>query len=185
VMAVAPVHLHHHGAGMGTIGLIIGAHIAAMYLPSPVTGWLTDAVGARVVAGVGALLLLAAGTAAAAAGSGRVGVIAALLLLGVGWNAGLIGGTALLRDARVSPSLRTRAEGLGELGMGAAAAAGGSGAGLLLAGGGFGLLGLVAAAPCLLLLATVAVGGAEARQDHRRLPREPGDGHLGGRTAGY
>jgi MFS family permease len=185
VMAVAPVHLHDHDASMGTIGLIVGAHIAAMYLPSPVTGWLADAVGARVVAGVGALLLLAAGTVAAAAGSGRVGVIAALLLLGVGWNAGLIGGTALLRDAPVSPSLRTRAEGLGELGMGAAAAAGGSGAGLLLAGGGFGLLGLVAAAPCLLLLATVAAGaGAGARQDHRRAPPEPGDGHLGGRTAG-
>jgi hypothetical protein len=86
-----------------------------------------------------------------------VGVIVALLLLGVGWNAGLIGGSALLRDAPVSLSLRTRAEGLGELGMGAAAAVGGSAAGLLLAGGGFGLLGLVAAAPCLLILAAVAI----------------------------
>jgi MFS family permease len=160
MMAVAPVHLHHHGAAMGTIGLIVGAHIAAMYLPSPLTGWLADAVGARVVAAAGALLLLAAGAVAAVAGSTRVGVIIALLLLGVGWNAGLIGGSALLRDAPVSPSLRTRAEGLGELGMGAAAAVGGSGAGLLLAGGGFGLLGLVAAAPCLLLLVAVAAGGS-------------------------
>jgi MFS family permease len=156
VMAVAPVHLHDHGAGMGTIGLMIGAHIAAMYLPSPVSGWLADTLGAHVVAGMGALLQLAAGTVAAVAGAGRPGTMAALLLLGVGWNAGLIGGSALLRDAQVSPSLRTRAEGLGELGMGAAAAAGGSGAGLLLATGGFGLLGLVAAAPCLLLLAAVA-----------------------------
>jgi MFS family permease len=159
VMAVAPVHLQHHGAGMGTIGMIIGAHIAAMYLPSPVTGWLADRFGARVVAGLGALLLLAAGAATAAPGSGHLGIMGALLLLGVGWNAGLIGGSALLRDAPVSPSLRTRAEGLGELGMGAAAAAGGSGAGLLLATGGFGLLGLVAAAPCLLLLAAVAATG--------------------------
>jgi MFS family permease len=159
VMAVAPVHLHDHGAGMGTIGLLISTHIAAMYLPSPVTGWLADAVGARVVAGMGALLLLAAGAVAAVAGSGRVGITGALLLLGVGWNAGLIGGSALLRDAPVSSSLRTRAEGLGELGMGAAAAAGGSGAGLLLATGGFGLLGLIAAAPCLLILAAVATTG--------------------------
>jgi MFS family permease len=159
VMAVAPVHLHDHGAGLGTIGLLISTHIAAMYLPSPVTGWLADAVGARVVAGLGALLLLAAGAVAAVAGSGRVGITGALLLLGVGWNAGLIGGSALLRDAPVSPSLRTRAEGLGELGMGAAAAAGGSGAGLLLATGGFGLLGLIAAAPCLLILAAVATTG--------------------------
>jgi MFS family permease len=152
VMAVAPVHLHDHGAGMGTIGLLISAHIAAMYLPSPVTGWLADALGGRVVAGMGALLLLAAG-AAAVAGSGRGGIVVALLLLGVGWNAGLIGGSTLLHDAAVSPSLRTRAEGLGELGMGAAAAVGGSGAGLLLANGGLALLGLVAAAPCLLVLA--------------------------------
>jgi MFS family permease len=159
VMAVTPVHLHDHDAGMGAIGLIVGAHIAAMYLPSPVTGWLSDTLGARVVAGAGALLLLAAGAVAATAGSGRAGIVGALLLLGVGWNAGLIGGSALLRDAPVSPPLRTRAEGLGELGMGAAAAAGGSGAGLLLAGGGFGLLGLVTAAPCLLLLAAVAAGG--------------------------
>ena len=156
VMAVAPVHLHDHGAAMGTIGLIVGAHIAAMYLPSPVTGWLADAVGARAVASLGALLLLAAGVVAAVAGSGRVGILVALLLLGMGWNAGLIGGSALLRDAPVTASLRTRAEGIGELGMGAAAAVGGSAAGLLLAGGGFGLLGLVAAAPCLLLLAAVA-----------------------------
>jgi predicted MFS family arabinose efflux permease len=158
VMAVAPVHLQHHGAGMGTIGLVISAHIAAMYLPSPVTGWLADRFGAHVVAGLGALLLLAAG-AAAGPGSGHLGIMGALLLLGVGWNAGLIGGSALLRDAPVSPSLRTRAEGLGELGMGAAAAAGGSGAGLLLAAGGFGLLGVAAAAPCLLLLSVLAAGG--------------------------
>jgi predicted MFS family arabinose efflux permease len=87
--------------------------------------------------------------------------VLALLLLGVGWNAGLIGGSALLRDARVPPSLRTRAEGLGELGMGAAAAAGGGVAGPLLAAGGLGLLGLVAAAPCLLLL-VVLVGNARS-----------------------
>jgi MFS family permease len=152
VMAVAPLHLHDHGAGMGTIGLLISAHIAAMYLSSPVTGWLSDTLGTPVVANMGALLL-AAGAAAAVAGSGRGGIMVALLLLGVGWNAGLIGGSTLLSDAAVSPSLRTRAEGLGELGMGAAVAVGGGGAGLLLATGSLELLGLVAAAPCLLVLA--------------------------------
>jgi hypothetical protein len=48
MMAVAPVHLQHHGAGIGTIGLIVSAHIAAMYLPSPVTaGWPTGSAPAR------------------------------------------------------------------------------------------------------------------------------------------
>jgi MFS family permease len=156
VMAVAPVHLHDHGAGMGMVGLMISAHIAAMYLPAPLTGWLADALGGRMVAGLGALLLLGAGGMAAMSGSDRAGIMGALLLLGMGWNAGLIGGSTLLRDAPVDPSLRTRAEGLGELGMGAAAAVGGGGAGLLLATGGFALLGPVAAAPCLLILAVVA-----------------------------
>jgi MFS family permease len=156
VMAVAPVHLHAHGAGTDLVGLVVSSHIAAMYLPSPVTGRLADAVGGAMVAAAGAVLLLAAGAAAALAGSGLVGTVVTLLLLGIGWNAGLIGGSALLREAPVQPSLRTRAEGIGELGMGAAAAVGGGGAGLLLANGGFGLLGLVAAAPCLLLLAALA-----------------------------
>jgi hypothetical protein len=94
----------------------------------------------------------------------------ALLLLGLGWNAGLIGGSTLLRDAPVSPPLRTRAEGLGELGMGAAAAAGGSGARLLLVAGGFGLVGVVAATPCLLLLAVLA---ATARRQASAHPAAP------------
>ena len=189
MMAVAPVHLHDHGAGMGTIGLLISAHIAAMYLPSPVTGWLADVLGGRVVAGMGALLLLAAGAAAAVAGSGRGGIVVALLLLGVGWNAGLIGGSTLLHDAAVSPSLRTRAEGLGELGMGAAAAVGGGGAGLLLATGGLALLGLVAAAPCLLVLAAAFRPEfpddirlhkrlVQAVRDRSRTPYEAGANHT-------
>jgi len=82
----------------------------------------------------------------------------------------------LPREAPISPSLRTRAEGLGELGMGAAAAAGGSGAGLLLATGGYGLLGLVAAAPCLLILAAVA--SSHKRQPGSVASARPGSGNT-------
>jgi MFS family permease len=168
VMAAAPVHLRLHGLGIGTIGPMISAHIAAMYLPSPLTGRLSDALGSRIVATGGALVLIGAGGAAATAPSSSAAVMGALLLLGVGWNAGFIGGTALLRDAPVSPSLRTRAEGIGELCMGVTAAAGSSGAGLLLASGGFPLLGLAAAAPCLLIL--VAVTGRRHRARRRTDP---------------
>jgi len=52
---------------------------------------------------------------------GNLAVMAALLLLGVGWNAGLTGDSTPLRGAPVDPSVPTRAEGLGELGMGAGA----------------------------------------------------------------
>jgi MFS family permease len=163
MMAVAPVHLHAHRVGMGLVGLMVSAHIAAMFLPSPVAGRLADTRGGGTVAGAGALLQLGAGGAALMAGSSRAGIMAALLLLGIGWNAGLIGGSALLRDAPVQPSQRVHAEGFGELGMGAAAAAGGGGAGYLLATGGYGLIGLAAVAPCLLVLAVVATAAMTAR----------------------
>jgi MFS family permease len=156
IMAVAPVQMHTHGAGLGMVGLMISAHIGAMYLPSPVTGALADRLGARPVASSAALLLLGAGTIGLVAGSGVVGTVIVLLLLGIGWNAGLIGGSALLREAPIEPSQQTWAEGLGELGMGAAAAVGGGSAGLVLGGGGFAVLCLVAAVPCLLLLVVIA-----------------------------
>lgn len=159
VMAVGPVHMHVHGAGLGLVGLVISIHIAAMFVPSPLAGWLSDVFGARVVVSLGALLLAGAGAVVVLAGSNTAGIVVALLLLGAGWNAGLIGGSTLLRGARLESALRTRAEGLGELGMGAAAAIGGGGAGLLLAAGGFALVGLAAATPCLLLLAVVGTAG--------------------------
>jgi MFS family permease len=163
MMAVAPVHLHVHGVGMGTVGLMVSAHIAAMYLPSPVAGWLADTRGGGTAAAAGALLQLGAGGVAVLAGTSRAGMLAALLLLGVGWNAGLVGGSALLRGAPVAPSQRVHAEGIGELGMGAAAAAGGGGAGFLLAAGGYAALGLAAAAPCLAVLTVAIATGVTAR----------------------
>jgi MFS family permease len=180
VMAVAPVHMHEHRFGMGMIGLVVSAHIAAMYLPSPLTGWLSDTLGGHTVAGAGALLQLAAGIAAAFAATDHVGIVVTLLLLGVGWNAGLIGGSALLRDARVSPLLRTRAEGFGELGMGAAAAAGGAAAGSLLASGGFALLGLVAVMPCVLVIALVAITSRRQATAARTWAAPPARTHVSG-----
>jgi len=156
IMAVAPVQMHAHGAGLGMVGLMISAHIGAMYLPSPITGALADRLGARRVTSGAALVLVVAGTVALVAGSGLVGTVIVLLLLGIGWNAGLIGGSALLREAPIGQSQQTWAEGLGELGMGAAAAVGGGSAGLVLGAGGFAVLCLVAAVPCVLLLVLIA-----------------------------
>src|SRR5918995_1617460 len=45
VMAVAPVHLTGHGHGLDLIGIIISIHVAGMFLPSPISGWVADRVG--------------------------------------------------------------------------------------------------------------------------------------------
>lgn len=45
VMTMAPVQLHAMGSGLTTIGLVVSGHIAGMFLPSPLSGWLTDRFG--------------------------------------------------------------------------------------------------------------------------------------------
>ena len=122
VMAMAPVHMHMHGHGLQLVGLVISLHIAGMFAPSPLTGWLTDRIRPPAVAAGGTLLLIVAGALAAAAGAHAATFTLALVLLGVGWNAGLIAGSTLLASA-VPVAQRTRAEGTGDLGMGFTAAA--------------------------------------------------------------
>ena len=81
-------------------GLVISIHIAAMYLPSPLSGWPADRVGRRPGVAAAGIVLLAAGLVAATAPARYVAALAiALALLGLGWNLGLVGGTALLTDA--------------------------------------------------------------------------------------
>jgi MFS family permease len=144
VMTMAPVHLHHHGVGLGMIGFVISLHIAGMFGPAPLSGWLTDRVGGRAAALVAGVLLAGSG-ALAAAGAGSVPVLAvALVLLGIGWNVGLIAGSALL-TADVPASERPRREGWGEVGMGVTAAGGGAVSGLLVGAGGYALLAVTGA----------------------------------------
>ncbi|MFC7585315.1 MFS transporter [Nonomuraea antimicrobica] len=45
IMTMTPVHMHDHGHGTAASGLVIAIHIGAMYLPSPLTGWLVDRYG--------------------------------------------------------------------------------------------------------------------------------------------
>jgi MFS family permease len=125
VMAVMPADLHTMGWPLATVGVLVAAHIGAMFGPSPVSGWVRDRAGSTVTALVGSgLLVCAAVLSAASAQTGGVVVsVTGLVLLGVGWNFQLIGGTAMLIE-RTPAASRSRAEGLGELTMGMAAASG-------------------------------------------------------------
>lgn len=38
IMTMTPIHMTHHGHSLSAVGLVIGMHIGAMYLPSLVTG---------------------------------------------------------------------------------------------------------------------------------------------------
>jgi MFS family permease len=161
VMAMAPVHMHDHGGSLQFVGLVISLHIAGMFAPSPVTGWLTDRLGPLAVAGGGATLLIVAGVLSAASSAHAATFAIGLTLLGVGWNASLIAGSALLASA-VPVAERPRVEGAGELSMGVAAASATAIAGPVVGVAGYAALaaaGAVAAATLAPFLVSVARRG--------------------------
>jgi MFS family permease len=152
VMTMAPVHLHHLGAGLGAIGLVVSLHVAGMFAPAPLSGRLTDRWGAvPTTALAGSVLVVSALLAAVGAGAPLV-LGAALVLLGVGWNLGLVAGSALL-TAGVPAAERPRREGWGEVAMGVAAGGGGAASGAVMSGGGYGLLASAGAAVAALVVA--------------------------------
>jgi MFS family permease len=164
VMAMAPVHMHDHGHGLQFVGLVISLHVAGMFAPSPLTGWLTDRLGPLAVAGGGATLLIVAGVLSAASGAQASTFALGLGLLGVGWNASLIAGSALLASA-VPVAQRPRVEGAGELSMGVAAASATAIAGPVVGVAGYAALaaaGAVAAATLAPFLVAVARRGLPA-----------------------
>lgn len=100
IMTMTPVHMQDHGSGLTAVGLVIGLHIAAMYLPSIVTGRLVDTVGrTKMVIASGVTLAISGIMAAYVPGESLFWMAFALILLGIGWNFGLISGTAIIVDS--------------------------------------------------------------------------------------
>jgi MFS family permease len=159
VMAIAPIHLVEHGHGLDLVGLVVGIHVLCMFGPSPFTGWLADRAGSAVVATLGAVLLFVAGASGALMNlSNSRDMTIMLALLGLGWNAGVVGGSTMLA-ASVPATLRPRTEGIGEVAMGLAAGAGAPIAGLLVAYGDFTMLSIAAAIGAALMFVALRLGG--------------------------
>lgn len=133
IMTMTPVHMHGHGRSSAASGLVIAIHIGAMYLPSPLTGWLVDRYGPLAIAVASGLALLAAGIIAASAPGDSVASLAvALALLGLGWNFGLIAGTAIITD-NAPLATRAKTQGLVDVAIAIAGATGGMASGLVVA----------------------------------------------------
>ncbi len=155
IMSMTPVDLGHHGASIDLIGLVISGHIAGMYAFSPVMGRLADRLGRLSVIGLCVGLLAVSALLAGTAGGNHAQTAVGLFVLGLGWSAGLVSGSALLTES-VPPAARAAAQGLSDLTMNAAAGVGGAIAGLVVARASYGWLNL-AAALLLLPLAALAL----------------------------
>lgn len=137
IMTMTPIHMQAHGHGLGSTGLVIAVHVAFMYLPSPLTGVLVDRLGRKPVLVAAGVTLLAAGLVAATGPVASVAVLAtALALLGLGWNFGLLAGTAMVTDA-AALATRARTQGAVDVGVVLAGASGGILSGVVVAAAGF------------------------------------------------
>ncbi|WP_434401935.1 MFS transporter [Planococcus sp. 11815] len=155
IMTMTPVHMGHHGHSLNAIGMVIGIHVAAMYLPSLVTGVLVDKAGRVAMVVAAGVTLLAAGLVAAfAPGDSLFVLILALALLGLGWNFGLISGTALIVDS-TKPKARAKTQGTVDVLIALAGATGGGMSGMVVAGTSFAVLSLAGGILSLLLVPVV------------------------------
>ena len=152
IMTMTPVHMRSHQHSLSDVGLVIGLHVAAMYLPSLVTGVLVDRLGRLPMAAASGITLLLAGIVAAVSpGDSLGGLILALILLGLGWNFGLIAGTSLVVDS-TEPAHRARVQGTIDVLIALAGATGGAASGMVLAASSYSTLALSGGVLALLLI---------------------------------
>ncbi|PEZ08136.1 MFS transporter [Bacillus sp. AFS018417] len=167
IMTMTPVHMGHHGHSLKEVGLVIGFHIGAMYLPSLMTGILVDKIGRTAMAIASGATLLAAGVLAAVAPADSMLVlIIALALLGLGWNFGLISGTALIVDA-TTPSNRAKTQGSVDVLIALAGASGGALSGMVVAHSSYTTLSFAGGILSLLLIPVIVWSRGNQKRANR------------------
>ncbi|MDY6996175.1 MAG: MFS transporter [Actinomycetota bacterium] len=164
IMTMTPVYMQLHHHELAAAGLVISIHVAAMYLPAPISGMLVDRLGVTTVGFLAAAVLAAAGLAAGFAPPESVVMLAiALALLGFGWSLGLVAGTTAITN-NTDVHTRARTQGTVDVFIAVAGAGGGLASGFIVAVRDFTWLGVLGAAaataivPILLLRARVPAG---------------------------
>lgn len=166
IMTMTPVHMGNHGHSLKAIGIVIGFHIAAMYLPSPLTGFLVDKVGRSAMAIASGVTLLASGTAAAfGPGESLLFMNISLILLGLGWNLGLISGTALIVDS-TDPLTRAKTQGTVDVFIALGGALGSAMSGMVVSGFSFETLSFGGGLLSLVLISIVILSLARENKEY-------------------
>lgn len=157
IMTMTPIHMRDHGHGLSATGLVIAVHVAGMFLPSPLTGYLVDRIGRIPLMVAAGITLPASGVVAALAPTDSVLILTvALGLLGLGWNFGLVSATALITD---STPLERRASIQGTVDVGVALSGSGGGvmSGVVVASTSYAVLSLAGGAIALALIPLVVM----------------------------
>lgn len=132
IMAMTPVHLTSHGASLTVVGFTISLHVAGMFALAPVFGWASDKFG-RIPTILVGQVMLAIAVVLNGLGSNDTAVVAiALTVLGLGWSAATVAGSALVTDL-VTGDARVRIQGRTDTIMSLSGAIGAGFAGPVLA----------------------------------------------------
>lgn len=115
VMTMTPVHMKLHGHETMS-QYVVSLHIAGMYAFSPFVGRFADKKGTLPAVLWGAAILVTSTVMAALSGEAAVMLFPSLWLLGIGWNFGLIGGSAMLIES-VPDDKRVTVQGSADLMM--------------------------------------------------------------------
>lgn len=143
MMSMTPVQMNHGGSSLTVVGVVISMHVAAMYGASPLFGWLADRIGRMPVLALGgALVVAASGISGMAASHDAPQMAIGMIMLGCGWSAGVVSGSALLTES-VPPRLRPATQGFADLLMNAGGALGGLTAGIVVQSWSYSALGLI------------------------------------------
>lgn len=112
LMTAAPLAMHMHGHSQASANLGLQWHVIAMYAPSFFTGHLIGRFGAARIATAGLVLT----GVSAAVGLGGMDVMHfwwSLTLLGLGWNFGFLGASALVLECH-RPEEKTSVQSLND-----------------------------------------------------------------------
>ena len=112
VMTSTPLAVVGCGFAPANAADIVSAHVLAMYAPSFFTGTLINRFGAPRIVAIGLAILATAGVVGIS-GVELTHFFGTLILLGLGWNFGYIGATAMLTSAH-SPAERGRVQGVND-----------------------------------------------------------------------
>lgn len=150
-MSITSVHMKAHQHPLTAVSVVISAHTLGMFAFSLISGRLTDRWGRGPVIILGSAVMILSCLMAAPSIS-LLPLVAALFLLGLGWNFAYVAGSTLLAD-QLSPGERAKTQGCNDLLLNLASAASQIGSGVIYASGGFGIMGLAAAAAAVVPLA--------------------------------
>jgi predicted MFS family arabinose efflux permease len=175
VMTSAPLAMKMCGLSLSDSNFGIQWHVVAMYGPSFFTGSLIARFGAPRIVAAG-LLLEAAGAIIGLSGITAIHFWATLIVIGVGWNFGFVGASALVLETH-QPQERNKVQAFNDFLVFGAMAVGSFSSGQLLANYGWSAVNLVVFPPVLLGLAVLAVASfAKRRAALQQVPEFPDTG---------